>query len=111
MRLKGRPPHPDWPVKYPVECEDKSQDCPTREINDVENYLIKIIFDQPPPLVHGAGSTLPATRTVYETNFASRHVYVHEPNPEVEDDVQRTYPGVWVPPQVEFHFLVITLIL
>ncbi|XP_046745282.1 uncharacterized protein LOC124410720 [Diprion similis] len=100
MRLKGRPPHPDWPVKYPVEYPDKSTDCPVREINDVENYLSKIIYDEPPPLIHGAGTLLPPTRTSYEIKeFANRHVYVHEPDPEVEDDVKRTYPAVWVPPQ------------
>ncbi|XP_046622709.1 uncharacterized protein LOC124306261 [Neodiprion virginianus] len=100
MRLKGRPPHPDWPVKYPVECPDESTDCPVRVINDVEKYLSKIIYDEPPPLIHGAGALLPPTRTSYEIkDFASRHVHVHEPDPEVEDDVKRTYPAVWVPPQ------------
>ncbi|XP_068992901.1 uncharacterized protein [Neodiprion pinetum] len=103
MRLKGRPPHPDWPVKYPVECPDESTDCPVRVINDVEKYLSKIIYDEPPPLIHGAGALLPPTRTSYEIkDFASRHVHVHEPDPEVEDDVKRTYPAVWVPPQVNF---------
>lgn len=100
MRLKGRPPHPDWPVKYPVECPDKSKaELPTREINDVENYLLKIIHDEPPPLVQGTGG-IPRIRTVYENDFATRYVCVREPNPDVEDDVKRIYPGVWVPPQV-----------
>jgi len=98
MRLKGKPPHPDWPVHYPYESPERdSVKCPIRAIDDVENYLISIITKGPPPLLQ---TDVPAIRPIYDAPYIQRHVYVHEPDPEIEGDVRRVYPAAWVPPQV-----------
>jgi len=98
MRLKGKPPHPDWPVRYPHEGPVRNSKCPIRAINDVENYLISIITVGPPPLlVSGIGVV---SRPTYDAPYVERHVHVHEPNPEIEGDVHRVHPAAWVPPQV-----------
>lgn len=98
MRLKGKPPHPDWPVRYPHECPERnSMKCPIRAIDDVENYLINIITVGPPPLLVSGVS---AVRPIYDAPYIERHVYVHTPDPTIEDDVHREHPAAWVPPQV-----------
>lgn len=94
MRLKGKPPHPDWPIHYPHESSD-SMKGPIRAINDVENYLVSIITEEPPPLLE---TDMP--RPTYDAPYMQRHVHVHEPDPEIEGDVQLVYPAAWVPPQV-----------
>lgn len=101
MRLKGKPPHPDWPVRYPHECPERnSMKCPIRAIDDVENYLISIITTRPPPLI-GTEIGAPLSRPTYDdVPYIDRHVYVHKPDPKIEDDVRRVHPAVWVPPQV-----------
>ena len=94
MRLKGKPPHPDWPVQYPYESPERDS-YPVRAINDVENYLISILTQGPPTFSQTEG---PEIRPTYDTPYMERHVYEYEP--EIEDDVSRVYPAVWVPPQV-----------
>ncbi|XP_072747002.1 uncharacterized protein [Anoplolepis gracilipes] len=99
MRLKGKPPHPDWPVHYPHESPERnSMKYPIRAIHDVENYLISIITTQPPPLVQ-TGVTIPVPRPTYDIPYIERHVYVHEPDPAIEGDTRRVHPAAWVPPQ------------
>ncbi|XP_028522261.1 uncharacterized protein LOC107997291 [Apis cerana] len=93
MRLKGRRPHPDWPVSFPFECPKGIKRCPTREINDVENYLIHLLTSKEPLL---QGNAVPFNTT---DSYMERHVYVHEPDPEDEEDFPRSHPAVWVPPQ------------
>lgn len=97
MRLKGRRPHPDWPVPYPFECPKGTKRCPTRAINDVEDYLIHLLTSTT-PLIHpnAAPSSL-------NESYMERYVYVHEPDPEDEEDFPRTDPAVWVPPQVSLN--------
>lgn len=98
MRLKGKPPHPDWPVHYPYESlEHDSMKCPIRAIDDVENYLVSVITIGPPPLVE---TDVPTVRPTYDAPYIQRHVHVHEPDPEIEDDVRHEHPAAWVPPQV-----------
>lgn len=101
MRLKGKPPHPDWPVHYPYECPERNaMKCPIRAIDDVENYLMSIIATQPPPLIQtGVG----VSRPTYDVPYIERHVYVHEPDPKIEGDVRRVHPAAWVPPQVRLN--------
>ncbi|XP_070153057.1 uncharacterized protein [Polyergus mexicanus] len=102
IRLKGKPPHPDWPVRYPHECPERdSMKCPIRTIDDIENYLISIIATQPPPLMQtGIGGGVPLSRPTYDNvPYIERHVYVHEPDPEIQGDMRRVHPAVWVPPQ------------
>lgn len=100
MRLKGKPPHADWPVHYPLERPQRNSiKGPIRAIDDVENYLINIITVGPPPLlISGIGTV--ASRPIYNAPYIERHVYVHEPDPEIEGDVRRVHPAAWVPPQV-----------
>lgn len=98
MRLKGRRPHPDWPVSFPFECPKGIKRCPTREINDVENYLIHLLTSKEPLL---QGNAVPFNTT---DSYMERHVYVHEPDPEDEEDFPRSHPAVWVPPQVFLEF-------
>ncbi|KMQ95865.1 thioredoxin domain-containing protein 6 [Lasius niger] len=102
MRLKGKPPHPDWPVHYPQsECPESNSMCPIRMIDDVENYLISIITTQPPPLLQtgiGIGG-VPLIRPTYDAPYIERHVHVHEPDPKIEGDTRRVHPAAWVPPQ------------
>ncbi|XP_017762370.1 PREDICTED: uncharacterized protein LOC108552374 [Eufriesea mexicana] len=93
MRLKGRRPHPDWPVPYPFECPKGTKRCPTRAINDVENYLLHLLTSST-PLIQGNTASFAS-----EDSYMERHVYVHEPDPEDEEDFPRTHPAVWVPPQ------------
>ncbi|XP_053986999.1 uncharacterized protein LOC128880691 [Hylaeus volcanicus] len=93
MRLRGRRPHPDWPVPYPFECPKGAKRCPTRAINDVEEYLVHLITSKTPllhesPIVHGN-----------QASFTEKYVHVHEPDPEDEEDFHRVDPAVWVPPQ------------
>lgn len=98
MRLKGKPPHPDWPVHYPYESPERdSVKYPIRAIDDVENYLISIITKGPLPLLQ---TDVPAIRPTYDAPYIQRHVHVHEPDPEIEGDVRRVHPVAWVPPQV-----------
>lgn len=97
LRLKGKPPHPDWPVAYPYENSDPSVKQPIRAIDDVENYLISIITTEPPPLLP-IRSGAPLTRPTYDAPYMKRHVYVYDP--EVEGDERREHPAAWVPPQV-----------
>lgn len=100
MRLKGRAPHPDWPVPYPYEAPKlNDMKTPNRQIDDVENYLIHIITKEPFSFAP-TDPRMPVHRPIYELPYIERHVYVHEPDPEVEGDVYRTHPAVWVPPQV-----------
>ncbi|XP_018303709.1 uncharacterized protein [Mycetomoellerius zeteki] len=97
MRLKGKQPHPDWPVYYPYESPERdSVVYPIRAINDVENYLISIITKGPPTLLQ---TDVPAIRPTYDTPYMQRHVHVHKPDPEIEGDVHRVHPAAWVPPQ------------
>lgn len=103
MRLKGRRPHPDWPVSFPFECPKGIKRCPTREINDVENYLIHLLTSKEPLL---QGNAVPFNTT---DSYMERHVYVHEPDPEDEEDFPRTHPAVWVPPQVNSSNLTTSL--
>jgi hypothetical protein len=99
MRLKGKPPHLDWPVRYPHESPERnSMKCPIRAIDDVENYLISIITVEPPPLLISGVDVV--SRPTYDAPYIKRHVYVHEPDPEIEGDVRRVHPAAWVPPQV-----------
>jgi len=100
MRLRGRPPHLEWPVPYPYECPTKEEECPVRKIDDIENYLINLLTQkEPPPLLY-TGPVAPI-RPIYEVPiYMERHVYVHEADPKVEGDVSCKYPAVWVPPQV-----------
>ncbi|XP_029049566.2 uncharacterized protein LOC114879127 [Osmia bicornis bicornis] len=93
MRLKGRRPHPDWPVPYPFECPKGTKRCPTRAINDVEEYLIHLLTSKTPLLI---GEVHPPQ---YDSSYMNRYVYVHEPDPEDEEDFPRVDPVVWVPPQ------------
>ena len=81
IRLKARPPGTDWPVPYPNICEMGTERCPPRKINDVENFLLHAINEQPPPLL-----------------TALRQVDMHEE--ENEEEHRKVYPAVWVPPQV-----------
>lgn len=99
MRLRGKPPHPDWPVHYPYESPDPSVKGPIRTIDDIENYLISIITTTPLPLVP-SGIGPPIVRPIQDLPYIQRHVCKHEPDPEIEGDVRREYPAVWVPPQV-----------
>lgn len=99
MRLRGKPPHPDWPVHYPYEGLDPKIKHPIRAIDDVENYLVNIITKEPPPLLP-VTIGVPVARPIYDKPYIERHVFVHEPDPEVEGDVQRVHPAVWMPPQV-----------
>lgn len=96
MRLRGRPPHPDWPTKYPNECARDVIKCPVRAINDVENYLLGIIEREPPPLM---STTL--VRRHFEQSFVERNFCIRRTDSEVEEDVEVTYPAAWVPPQVK----------
>ncbi|KAL6258706.1 hypothetical protein P5V15_010656 [Pogonomyrmex californicus] len=96
MRLKGKPPHPDWPVHYPYECPERNSKCPIRAIDDIENYLISIIAEEPPPLLEAG---MPVTRPTYDKPYIQRHVYIYEPDPEIEGDERREHPAAWVPPQ------------
>ncbi|XP_071644393.1 uncharacterized protein [Temnothorax longispinosus] len=97
MRLKSKPPHPDWPVHYPYEGPDRdSMMSPIRAIDDVENYLVSIVTKGPPPLLQ---TDVPAIRPIYDAPYMQRHVHVHEPDPEIEGDVRRVHPAAWVPPQ------------
>ncbi|XP_033322185.2 uncharacterized protein LOC117218141, partial [Megalopta genalis] len=92
LRLKGRRPHPDWPVPYPYDCPKGAALCPTREIDDVENYLFHLL-NSSKPLVHESVD-LNTTES-----YMRRHVYVHEPDPEVPEDFPRQHPAVWIPSQ------------
>ncbi|KAL0102224.1 hypothetical protein PUN28_018634 [Cardiocondyla obscurior] len=97
MRLKGKPPHPDWPVRYPYEDPNRRPvKSPARAIDDVENYLVSIITKEPPPLLH---TDQPIIRPIYDAPYMQRHVFVREPDPEIEGDVRRVHPAAWVPPQ------------
>ena len=98
MRLKGRRPHPNWPVPFPFECPKGTKRCPTRAINDVEDYLIHLLTSTTPLLQANAVPFSP------NESYMDRHVYVHEPDPEDEEDFPRVHPAVWVPPQVIFEF-------
>nr|XP_031844672.1 uncharacterized protein LOC116432239 [Nomia melanderi] len=102
LRLKGRRPHPDWPVPYPYECPKGATRCPTREINDVENYLSDLL-NSSKPLLHESALNLNATES-----YMKRHVYVHEPDPEDQEDFRRTHPAVWIPPQARSKVHVFT---
>ncbi|XP_076232878.1 uncharacterized protein LOC143178233 [Calliopsis andreniformis] len=93
MRLKGRRPHPDWPVPYPHECPKGEKRCPSRAINDVEDYLVHLITSKE-PLVHENVVTFST-----DQSYMERHVYRHEPDPENEEDFPRVDPAIWVPPQ------------
>ncbi|XP_029160788.1 uncharacterized protein LOC114932651 [Nylanderia fulva] len=98
MRLKGKPPHPDWPVHYPYEGPERdSVKYPIRMIDDVENYLISIVTTQPLPLLQ-AGVGGPLIRPTYDVPYIERHVHVHAPDPEIEGDTRRVHPAAWVPP-------------
>ncbi|KAG5346189.1 TXND6 protein, partial [Acromyrmex charruanus] len=95
MRLKGKPPHPDWPVQYPYESPERdSVTYPIRAINDVENYLISILTQGPPIFLETED---PEIRPTYDEPYMKRHVYEYKP--EIEGDVPRVYPAAWVPPQ------------
>ncbi|CAK9821983.1 Thioredoxin domain-containing protein 6 [Anthophora retusa] len=93
MRLKGRRPHADWPVPYPYECPKGTKRCPTRQINDVEEYLVHLITSTK-PLIAEEVPPPPSDST-----FMERYVYVHEPDTEEEEDFARIHPAIWVPPQ------------
>lgn len=98
IRLKGKPPHPDWPVHYPYDSPDRdSKECPIRAIDDVENYLVSIITKGPPPLIQ---TDISIIRPIYDAPYIQRHVHVHERVLEIEGDVHRVHPAAWVPPQV-----------
>lgn len=109
IRLKGKPPHPDWPVHYPHECPERnSMKSPIRTIDDIENYLISIITTQPPPLIETGIGGVPLSRPTYDNvPYIERHVYVHEPDPEIEGDMRRVHPAAWVPPQVRCQKILI----
>ncbi|XP_076654222.1 uncharacterized protein LOC143359832 [Halictus rubicundus] len=93
LRLKGRRPHPDWPVPYPYDCPKGEARCPTREIHDVENYLVQLLTSSK-PLIHESVENINPPEPYME-----RHIYVHEPDPEDEEDFPRQHPAVWIPPQ------------
>ncbi|XP_017880586.1 uncharacterized protein LOC108625254 [Ceratina calcarata] len=93
MRLKGRRPHPDWPVPYPFECPKGTKRCPQRQINDVEDYLVHLLTSKTPLL---QGTVVPVPEN---SSYMERHVYEHVVDPEDEEDFPRTHPAVWVPPQ------------
>lgn len=94
MRIRCKPPPPEWPVPYPNECPKGTPKCPIRAINDVENYLRSIL--QAPP----SDPNSPIIGT-----FLERHTYVHEPDEENEEDYRRIYPAVWFPPHVRIETL------
>ncbi|XP_012272397.2 uncharacterized protein LOC105695435 [Orussus abietinus] len=100
MRLKGKPPHPSWPVPYPNECPEEigKENCPVRAINDVENYLLEILNNGPQPPPSWSEDQTPPPKPEGGP-YVSRHFYLHEPDPEVEEDVEKIYPAVWAPPQ------------
>lgn len=93
MRLKGKLPHPDRPGHL-----YESPELKKAAIDDVENLLIDIITEGPPFSTSQIDVT--AARTPYDAPYMERHVYVHEPDPEIEDDVRLVHPVAWVPPQV-----------
>ncbi|CAK9809989.1 Thioredoxin domain-containing protein 6 [Anthophora plagiata] len=93
MRLKGRRPHADWPVPYPFECPKGTKRCPTRQINDVEEYLVHLITSTNPLIAED----VPPPPS--DSTFMERYVYVHEPDDEEEEDFARIHPAIWVPPQ------------
>lgn len=94
MRLKGKPPHPDWPIRYPYEDSKKG---PIRAIDDIENYLVSIITDGPPPF---SETEVPTIQPPSDEPYIQRHVHVYEPDPEIEDDIRLVFPAAWIPPQV-----------
>ncbi|XP_076299660.1 uncharacterized protein LOC143218377 [Lasioglossum baleicum] len=94
LRLKGRRPHPDWPVQFPFDCPKGELRCPTREINDVENYLFHLL-NSSKPLIHESAANLNVTEP-----YMKRHFYIHAPDPEDEEDIPRQHPAVWIPRQV-----------
>ncbi|XP_076754872.1 uncharacterized protein LOC143425768 [Xylocopa sonorina] len=102
LRLKGRRPHPDWPVPYPFECPKGEKRCPSRAIDDVENYLLHLLTSKT-PLLHENAAPLSG-----DESYMERHVHVHEPDPEDEEDFPRTHPAVWVPPQARSKVHVFT---
>ena len=97
IRLRCKPPPPEWPVTYPYECPEGIKRCPVRAIDDVENYLRSVL--QAPPKTE---------RESLNGSYLERHVSVNEPDPENQEDHQRVYPAVWFPPHVRnfFRFLI-----
>lgn len=83
-------------MPYPHECPKGTKKCPTRTINDVENYLVHLLTSKD-PLVHEEVITVNT-----DGSYVERHNYAHEPDPENEEDFARVDPAVWVPPQVSF---------
>lgn len=89
IRLRGRMPHESWPVPYPKVCGDEveSYRCPTREIGDIENYLLEFLEGEPSPLPERGPGLSPPPRPTYEAEgtYVQRHIHVHRPQAKQED--------------------------
>lgn len=88
LRLKGRIPPKDWPVPYPYACIDDPKKCPTREINDVENFL-KFILNTPAKTKDDG---------IDNGSYMQRQRLVLGLNEDAEDGEEAMeYPAVWFP--------------
>ncbi|KAL2718977.1 TXND6 protein [Vespula squamosa] len=98
IRLKSRPPPYDWPVPYPFECPDDvpSEKCPTRAINDVENYFHDLIDTQSYRKTI-VGDLFKFPRESIVGTYMERYVYEYEADSEDEEDTSRVDPVIWAP--------------
>ncbi|KAK2581223.1 hypothetical protein KPH14_008021 [Odynerus spinipes] len=98
IRMKSRPPPPEWPVPYPNTCPDEEAKCPVRAINDVENYFHSLLQTQSHRKTI-VGSLLETPRQSVTGTYLKRYEYIHEPDPEIEGDIFRIDPPMWAPYQ------------
>ncbi|KAK0174786.1 hypothetical protein PV327_010516 [Microctonus hyperodae] len=91
IRLKGRLPPTSWPVPYPHVCLEESKKCPTRAINDVENFLKFILEEVPKSLDDKIES---------QQSYSDRHYLIIDGTEEEEEEEGEdvwSYPAVWCP--------------
>lgn len=96
LRLKSKPPHPDWPVPYPYMCPEEVLTCPVRKIGDVEDYLAHITKNQPFPLQSPS-----LVRRNFDEPFWDRHMFpIGFDEEEVIETEEKSLPAVWFPSNV-----------
>ncbi|KAI4486830.1 hypothetical protein M0804_006200 [Polistes exclamans] len=100
IRLKSRPPPSDWPVPYPHTCPEitDEENCPVRAINDVETFFHNLLQSHSHRKTI-VGNLLETPRQSIIGTYMERYVYIHEPDPENEEDVFRIDPPIWAPYQ------------
>ncbi|KAK0080652.1 hypothetical protein PV325_013576 [Microctonus aethiopoides] len=89
IRLKGRIPPVSWPVPYPHVCLEENKKCPTRALNDAENFL-KFILDEVPKNLDN--------KTEPQQSYSDRHYLIIDGTEEEEENENIwSYPAVWCP--------------